>query len=127
MRSYLRHFWAQWSGPTFTIADADLDHLVDLYSPPGAFTASIGWYRAGSGTVATALAEQPPGPDHRISTPVSVLWPEHDPLFPRNWSDRLDEFFASAELTTVDGAGHFTPVECADEFAGLISRALTTA
>jgi pimeloyl-ACP methyl ester carboxylesterase len=125
VRSYLRHFWAQWSGPSFAISDADLDHLVDVYSPPGAFTASIGWYRDGAGTVATALAEQPPRPDDRISTPTSVLWPEHDPLFPRKWSDRLGEFFTDVQLKTVDGAGHFTPVECPDEFAGLISRAVT--
>jgi hypothetical protein len=32
------------------------------------------------------------------------------------------DFFASASLTNVDGAGHFTPVECLDEFAELISR-----
>ena len=57
----------------FTIADADLDHLVGVYSPAGAFTASIGWYRAGAGTVATSLAEQPPPPDHRISTPASLV------------------------------------------------------
>jgi pimeloyl-ACP methyl ester carboxylesterase len=125
VRSYLRHFWAQWSGPSFAISDADLDHLVDVYSPPGAFTASIGWYRDGAGTVATALAEQPPRPDDRISTPTSVLWPEHDPLFPRKWSDRLGEFFTDVQLKTVDGVGHFTPVECPDEFTGLISRAVT--
>jgi len=122
VRSYLRHFWTLWSGPTFSIADADLDHLVGVYSPPGAFTASIGWYRAGAGTVATALAEQAPRPDHRIGTPTSMLWPEHDPLFPREWSDRLDEFFSDAQLETVDGAGHFTPVECPAEFAELINR-----
>lgn len=127
VQNYLRHFWTHWSGPTFTIAASDLDHLVALYSPPGAFTASIGWYRAGAGTVATSLAESPPDPDRRIKTPTSVLWPEHDPLFPRLWSDRLDEFFTDASLTTVDGVGHFTPVECPDEFAGLISRTLTGA
>jgi pimeloyl-ACP methyl ester carboxylesterase len=127
VRSYLRHFWTQWSGPTFTIADADLDHLVSVYSPAGAFTASIGWYRAGAGTVATALNEQPPAPDQRIGTPASVLWPEHDPLFPRAWSDRLGEFFTDAHLNTVDDVGHFTPVESPDKFAELITRAVTTA
>jgi pimeloyl-ACP methyl ester carboxylesterase len=127
VQSYLRHFWAAWSGPTFTIAEADLDNLVDVYSAPGAFTASIGWYRAGAGAVATSLVEQPPHPDHRISTPTSVLWSDHDPLFPREWSDRLDEFFTDATLNTVDGFGHFTPVECPEEFAELISRAFTNA
>ncbi|OBG19298.1 alpha/beta fold hydrolase [Mycobacterium sp. 852002-51057_SCH5723018] len=123
VRSYLRHFWAQWSGPTFAITDADLDHLVDVYSPPGAFTASIGWYRAGAGTVATSLAERPPRRDQRISVPASVLWPDHDPLFPREWSDRLDEFFADVRLTAVDGVGHFMPVEGSDEFARVIRLA----
>ena len=123
VRSYLRHFWAQWSGPTFAIADADLDHLVAVYSPPGAFAASIAWYRAGAGTVVTALAELPPRRDQRIGTPASVLWPDHDHLFPREWSDRLDEFFADARLTTVAGVGHFTPVECPEEFAELVRRA----
>jgi pimeloyl-ACP methyl ester carboxylesterase len=127
VRSYLRHFWAHWSGPTFTIADADLDHLVAVYSVRGAFTASIGWYRAGAGTVAVALTERPPRRDERIGTPASVLWPEHDPLFPCEWSDRLDEFFADADLTTVDAVGHFTPVECPGEFAELIRRAAAVA
>lgn len=126
VRSYLGHFWTHWSGPTFAIADADLDHLVAVYSAPGAFIASIAWYRAGGGTLATALAQQAPLPEHRINTPVSVLWPDYDPLFPREWSDRLSEFFTDAQLNTVDGVGHFTPVECPAEFAGLIQRALST-
>ena len=38
VRSYLRHFWTHWSGPGF---EPELDHLVETYSAPGAFTASI--------------------------------------------------------------------------------------
>jgi pimeloyl-ACP methyl ester carboxylesterase len=83
--------------------------------------------RAGAGTATTALAERPPCRDQRMSTPVSVLWPDHDPLFPRDWSDRLDEFFADVHLSTVDGVGHFTPVECPNEFAELILRAANAA
>lgn len=124
VRSYLGHFWSHWSGPDYAIADADLEHLVDVYSGPGAFTASIAWYRAGAATVATSLSEVAPEPENRISTPTFVLWPEYDPLFVREWSDRLDEFFADAHLHTVDGVGHFTPVECPAEFAGLIRQAL---
>jgi pimeloyl-ACP methyl ester carboxylesterase len=40
-----------------------------------------------------------------------VLWPEHDPLFPRAWSDRLDEFYRDVRLRPVDGIGHFLPLE----------------
>jgi pimeloyl-ACP methyl ester carboxylesterase len=120
VRAYLRHFWSHWSGPAYTPAEADLDRLVALYGAPGAFTASIGWYRAGSGTVATASTEQPPAPADRVPTPVTVLWPDHDPLFPRAWSDRLGEFFADVDLRPIDGPGHFVPLEAPEVFAAAI-------
>jgi pimeloyl-ACP methyl ester carboxylesterase len=122
VRAYLRHFWTHWSGPAFTPSEARLDHLTDRYGAPGAFTASIGWYRAGSGTVASALAETPPA--ERIDVPTSVLWPELDPLFPPAWSDRLDEWFSAARLHPLDGVGHFSPVEAPDAFAEAISAAV---
>jgi len=120
VRAYLRHFWSHWSGPSFALAETDLDHLVGGYGPPGAFTASIGWYRAGSGTVATSAAERAPAAEDRLATPATVLWPEYDPLFPRSWSDRLAEFFTRAELRAVDGAGHFMPLEAPAAFAAAI-------
>lgn len=120
VRAYLRHFWSHWSGPSFTLAEADLDHLVGVYGATGAFVASLGWYRAGSGTVATSAREQPPAPGDRITIPATVLWPEHDPLFPRSWADRVGEFFASAEVRDLDGAGHFTPLEAPSAFASAI-------
>jgi pimeloyl-ACP methyl ester carboxylesterase len=52
----------------------------------------------------------------------TVLWPEHDPLFPREWSDRIGEFFSAAELTWLDGAGHFSPLEAPAEFAAAVTR-----
>jgi pimeloyl-ACP methyl ester carboxylesterase len=120
VRAYLRHFWTHWSGPSFALSDAELDRLVDRYGPPGAFTASIAWYRAGSGTVASSLAETAPAPEQRIGRPTRVLWPEHDPLFPPDWSDRVGEFFADASVTRVAGAGHFVPLEAPDAFAGAL-------
>jgi pimeloyl-ACP methyl ester carboxylesterase len=122
VRAYLRHFWTHWSGPDFVPTDARLDALTSDYGAPGAFTASIGWYRAGSAMVARSLAEQPPA--HRITVPTTVLWPEHDPLFPRAWSDRLDEWFTDVDLRTVDGVGHFVPVEAPDVFAAAIDEHL---
>jgi len=65
VRTYLSHFWAHWSGPDFELSEADLDHLVEVYSPPGAFTASIAWYRASGGTLARARAEHAPAPDRK--------------------------------------------------------------
>ena len=124
IRAYLRHFWTHWSGPAFVLDDAALDHLVEAYATPGAFTASIAWYRAGSGMVAQSLAETAPEPRDRIAVPTTVLWPEHDPLFPPAWSDRLGDFFADVTLQRLPGAGHFTPLEAPDAFAAAIERRL---
>lgn len=122
--AYLRYFWAHWSHPTFTPATADLDALVDRYSAPGAFTASISWYRAGAGTIALSLKEESPQPNDRIDVPASVLWPLNDALFPSEWADRVGEFFTDVTVHTVDGVGHFVPLECPDRFAALIQQAV---
>jgi pimeloyl-ACP methyl ester carboxylesterase len=124
VRAYLRHFWSHWSGPAFEPDDGRLDHLVEVYGPPGAMTASVAWYRAGSGMVAMSLAEQPPAPQERIAVPTTVLWPEHDPLFPRAWSDRLEAFFSQVTLEPLDGVGHFIPVEAPRALASAIRRRL---
>jgi pimeloyl-ACP methyl ester carboxylesterase len=123
VRAYLRHFWSHWSGPGFELTDTHLEHLVSVYAEPGAFTSSIGWYRAGAGAIARSLSEQVPDPDDRIKVPTTVLWPEHDPLFPRAWADRLDDFFTDVRLDRVDGVGHFTPLECPREFAAALAAA----
>ena len=86
VRAYLRHFWSHWSGRSFVPADVELDRLADVYGRPGAFAASIAWYRAGAGTVARSLAEVTPARDERIAAPTTVLWPEFDPLFPPSWA-----------------------------------------
>jgi pimeloyl-ACP methyl ester carboxylesterase len=120
VRAYLQHFWTHWSGPGFVPL---LDHLVEVYSVPGAFTASINWYRAGAGSVATSAAETAPASYDRIGVPTVVLWPEFDPLFPRAWSDRVDDFFSDVRLRYVDGVGHYAPLEypeiLAEEIVGL--------
>ncbi|MEN3308015.1 MAG: hypothetical protein V7603_4217 [Micromonosporaceae bacterium] len=121
VRAYLRHFWSHWSGPGFVPAEADLGHLVEGYGRPGAFTASIAWYRAGAGSVAVSVAERAPEPADRIAVPTRVLWPAHDPLFPVAWSDRIGEFFSDVRLEHLDGAGHFTPLECPGEFAAAVT------
>ncbi len=122
VRAYLRHFWSHWSGPQYVLAEDDLDHLVSVYERPGAFAASIEWYRSGAGSVAVSVAEQVP--DNRIEVPTAVLWGERDPLFPFEWSDRLADFFAAATLTGLGDAGHFTPLERPREFGAAVINAL---
>jgi pimeloyl-ACP methyl ester carboxylesterase len=123
-RAYLEHFWSHWSGPGWTPPAAHLDRLAEVYGRPGAFTSSIAWYRAGSGTVAQSLAEQPPAPPDRIAVPTTILWPEHDPLFPPAWGDRVDEFFADAVVRPVPGCGHFVPVEAPAVMAAAVRERL---
>jgi pimeloyl-ACP methyl ester carboxylesterase len=123
-RAYLRHFWSHWSGPAYHQPESELNRLTEAYAAPGAFTASIGWYRAGSGTIANSLAEVAPDPGDRIFVPVSILWPDHDPLFPQAWGDRLDEFFSVYTLQQLSGAGHFVPLEAPQALATAIRKAL---
>jgi pimeloyl-ACP methyl ester carboxylesterase len=123
VRAYLRYFWSHWSGPDFTPSDDRLDHLAQRYGVPGAFTASISWYRAGSATVRRSLSEQPPAVP--LTVPITVLWPEFDPLFPTAWSDRLDEWYSNVDLQYVKGVGHFSPVEVPHIFADAIGRVVT--
>lgn len=120
VREYLEHFWTHWSGPDYTPEPAQLDRLAAAYGRPGAFVTSINWYRSGSAAVARALAEQVPEPADRIAAPTTLLWPEFDPLFPRAWSDKVDDWFAAAELRHVDGIGHFVPLEAPQTFAEAI-------
>ena len=68
--------------------------------------------------MARSLAETVP--DERIAAPTHVLWPEHEPLFPRAWGDRLDEFFADVVVTDLPGAGHFSPLEAPEAWAEAI-------
>lgn len=126
VREYLRHFWSHWSGGSFRLGDDGLEHLVSAYGAPGAFTASLGWYRAGAGAVAASLRERPPARADRIAVPTTVLWPDCDPLYPRAWSDRLDDFFSDAVLRFVDGVGHFAPREYPVEFAAAVRAAAVT-
>jgi pimeloyl-ACP methyl ester carboxylesterase len=120
VRAYVGHFWSHWSGPGFELPAADLERLVDHYAAPGAFTASIAWYRAGAGAVASALAELRSPPPDPIRHPTTVLWPAHDPLFPRAWADRLDTYFSAATITDLPRAGHFSTLEAPDAWATAI-------
>jgi pimeloyl-ACP methyl ester carboxylesterase len=124
VRAYLRHFWEHWSGPKYIVDEQRLDHLTKRYSAPGAFTASMMWYRSSGNPVTAYASELPPPPAERLSTPASVLWQEHDPIFPYAWSNRLSVFFANYSLERLNGVGHFTPLEATDRFAAAIRSRL---
>lgn len=124
VRAYLRHFWTHWSGPDYVVDERRLDHLVGVYSKPGAFTASLLWYRSSSNPLTAYAGEVTPVRSERLTTPTTVLWQEHDPIFPIAWSDRLREFFVDVSTERLPGVGHFTPLEATDRFVDAITSRL---
>ncbi|MDQ1126606.1 pimeloyl-ACP methyl ester carboxylesterase [Microbacterium sp. SORGH_AS 505] len=109
VRTYLTHIWETWR------ADAapppHLDEIVAAYARPGAFAASLEWYTANRGYSADE------GP---ITVPTTMLWAEHDPLFPVEWADNLPQHFSDVHLEVVPDSGHFVPVERPDAVAKAI-------
>jgi len=124
IRAYLRHFWSHWSGPKYVVDEQRLNHLVEVYSPKGAFTASLGWYRSSGNPVTAYTQEVPPAAKDRMTTPTTVLWQECNPIFPQHWSGRFDQFFTDFELEYLPGVGHYTPIEATETFAKAILRRL---
>ena len=88
----------------------EFDALVDAYARPGAFSASVAWYRGNMSYAAGAP----------IDVPTTMLWGGGDPLFPVEWADGVGEWFTDYELRIVSGAGHFLPLEDPKAFAAAI-------
>ncbi|WP_343712707.1 alpha/beta hydrolase [Inquilinus sp.] len=121
IRALLRVHLDGWSGPGSTVTDELLDHMVEAYSAPGAFTAGVSWFRhEESNPISDYAAETVPPMAERFDKPTSILWPECDPLFPTAWSDRLDRFMSNFSLKFMPGVGHFSPTEAPEIFAGEI-------
>ena len=121
VRTYLRHFWTHWSGPGVRRSRTpDLDRLVEHYAAPGAFVASIGWYRAGSGMVATSLAERAPAPADRIAAADARALARARPAVPAGLGRPARHVLRRRDRDAVPGAGHFSPLEAPQAFAGAI-------
>jgi pimeloyl-ACP methyl ester carboxylesterase len=126
VRAYLHHFWSHWSGPNYVIDERRIDHLADVYSAPGAFIASVNWYRSSSNPVTAYAAEIEPSPSERLAMPTTILWQDQDAIFPYRWSDRLDAFFKDYNLERLERVGHFTPLEATSRFAEAIKQRLAS-
>jgi pimeloyl-ACP methyl ester carboxylesterase len=120
---YLRHFYRHWWG-VGAVDETHFQALVDLYSRPGAFDASIGWYRSRArsrGSEATTAASAEP-----ITASTEVLWGARDPVTPIIFADSLDQSFSDYRLTRLEDVGHFGPLEApwavAAAFASLTRR-----
>jgi pimeloyl-ACP methyl ester carboxylesterase len=118
VRTYLEHFWSHWGHRG--IAEVT-DDLVAAYARPGAFTASLNWYRSGSATVAIALAARGQDPAPPITVPTTVLWGDRDPLFPPRLAEGLEQAFTDLRgVHHLEDVGHFVPLEAANEVAAAV-------
>lgn len=109
VRTYLSHTWRTWRADP--APPPHLEDIVAAYARPGAFAASLQWYRANRGYAAE---------NNPITVPTTMLWPGADPLFPVEWADALNDHFTEARLDVIDGCGHFVPVERPDAVAHAI-------
>ena len=60
-------------------------------------------------------------PAETVSPPEERI---KEPLFPLEWSDRIDDFFAAATLEVVPGVGRFTPLEAPGAVAAAVRSVL---
>jgi pimeloyl-ACP methyl ester carboxylesterase len=112
VRAALKENLQNWSAPGSSVVDELLDHLTENHSAPGAFLASVMWFRHPEGNPITYYAnETKPAPSDRFSKNITILWPDSDPLFPTEWSDTLDDYYSDYRLHVMKNVGHFSPLE----------------
>jgi pimeloyl-ACP methyl ester carboxylesterase len=121
--AYLDHFWRHGSGGKDVLTPQEFDDLVAVYARPGAFTASIAYYRARAGDRERESNAPLPPP---IIQPTTVLWGDADPVLPVAWADRLGEVFVNLRLHVLPGVGHFVPLEVPEMVAAAIGEASMT-
>ncbi|MEE6177847.1 alpha/beta fold hydrolase [Mycobacterium sp. 050134] len=118
VRAALKENLVNWSAPGSTVVDDLLDQLTENHSAPGAFLAGVLWFRNPEGNPITYYAnETTPAREDRFAKPVTILWPDRDPLFPQAWSDTLDDFYADFTLEYLENCGHFSPLEAPDAWS----------
>jgi pimeloyl-ACP methyl ester carboxylesterase len=116
---YLSYFYEHWAGRK-KIAPVELARVVEVYAKPGAFAASIGWYRA---RATERARRRPVAPVH---VPTIALWGDRDPMRPLDHRDGFERAFPASTIRVLSGVGHFVAAEApeavADAIAELASR-----
>ena len=114
-RAYIGHFLRHWSHRKDAFDDV-LEMFTDNFLKPGNLAGGFEHYRAShKSRIAMMEGKAPKLPP--IETPTRVRWAEHDPLFPYNWTDRLEETFRDCNVALFRGVGHFPHREDPDRTA----------
>ncbi|HYB11185.1 MAG TPA: alpha/beta hydrolase [Alphaproteobacteria bacterium] len=123
-RAYIAHFLRHWAFRKNAFDDV-VAEFADNFLKPGNLAGGFAHYYAShAGRIAMMKGQAPALPP--ITPPTCVRWPEHDPLFPSAWTDRLGETFAKLDLAMFPGVGHFPhredPDRAAKEIATFFDR-----
>lgn len=114
---YLRHFLEHWAGE-HRASEAELAQIVDVYTRPGAFRASIAWYAARDARRTRGVVPPP------IDLPTIALWGDSDPMRPLVLREGFERTYPRASSRVLSGVGHFVAAEAPDAVAGAIFELL---
>jgi len=118
-RAYISHFLRHWAYRKNAF-DEVLSAFVANFLKPGNLTGGFAHYKAShAGRIAMIKGQAPTLPP--ITVPTCVRWPEHDPLLPYEWTDRLGETFIKLDLAPFPDVGHFPHRENPDRAAAEIA------
>jgi pimeloyl-ACP methyl ester carboxylesterase len=112
---YLGHFYAHWAG-SVPIGRDLFASVVDAYSRPGAFAASLAWYRA---RAAHRERTQPLAP---VEVPTIALWGDRDPMRPLEQREGFEQAFPRSRSRVLAGVGHFVPIEAPEAVAEAVGE-----
>jgi pimeloyl-ACP methyl ester carboxylesterase len=114
---YLSHFYEHWAGRD-RIRPPELATLVDIYARPGAFAASLAWYRA---RAAQRSHRQVPAV---VEVPTVALWGDRDPMRPLEQREGFERAFPRSTSRVLTGVGHFVAAEAPEAVAEAIAELL---
>jgi pimeloyl-ACP methyl ester carboxylesterase len=113
LERYLGHFYTHWAGEART-GQLELATIVDAYARPGAFAASLAWYRARA--VRRPRLDRPAP----VGVPTIALWGDRDPMRPLEHREGFELAFPLSESRVLTGVGHFVPSEAPGAVAAAV-------
>ena len=112
---YLGHLYTHWAGDA-RIGQRELKTIVDAYARPGAFAASLAWYRARA--VRRRRLDRPAP----VGVPTIALWGDRDPMRPLEHREGFELAFPLSESRVLSGVGHFVPSEAPGAVAAAVKE-----
>jgi pimeloyl-ACP methyl ester carboxylesterase len=123
-RAYISYFLRHWAYRKDAFDDV-LSAFTENFLKPGNLVGGFAHYKATHAPRIAIMKGQAPALPP-ITVPTCVRWAEHDPLFPYDWTDRLNETFVNLDLALFPNVGHFPhredPDRAADEISAFFNR-----